>query len=88
MKSLIWDIFSCFEAISSLKATLLKLELVTVGEVQHEEELAIILNFSISSMPLTYMRLPLGASLKSKAIWNVAVEKMERMDSWKMIYLS
>jgi hypothetical protein len=80
--------FSCFEAISSLKVNLKKLELVAVGEVQHEEELANILNCSISSMPLTYMRLPLGASFKSKAIWNVAVEKMKRMDSRKKIYLS
>jgi hypothetical protein len=80
--------FSCFEAISSLKVNLQKLELVAVGEVQHEEELANILNCSISSMPLTYVRLPLGASFKSKAIWNVAVEKMKRMDSQKKIYLS
>jgi hypothetical protein len=78
MKSLMWDIFSCFEAISSLKVNLQKLELVAVG----------VLNCSITSMTLTYMRLPLGAFFKSKAIWNVAVEKMERMDSWKKIYLS
>jgi hypothetical protein len=80
--------FSCFEAISSLKVNLQKLELVAVGEVQHEEELANILNCSISSMPLMYVRLPLGASFKSKAIWNVAIEKMKRMDSRKKIYLS
>lgn len=63
IRSLIWDIFSCFEAILGLKVNLQKSELVAVGEVQHEEELTDILNCNISSMPLTYLGLPLALLL-------------------------
>jgi hypothetical protein len=66
--------------------------LVVVGDVSHQEDLANILNCSISSLPLKFSRLPLGASFKLKAIWDVIVEKMEkkkkRLASWKKINLS
>jgi hypothetical protein len=52
--------------------------LVVVGDVSHQEDLANILNCSISSLPLKFSRLPLGASFKLKAIWDVIVEKMEK----------
>ena len=58
-------ILLCFEAILGLKVNLWKFELVAVGDVLHEEELADILNCSISSLPLKYFRLPVGASYKS-----------------------
>lgn len=57
-----------------------------VGHVPHQEELANIMNCSISSLPLKYMGLPLGASFNSKAIWDGVVEKMERrLASWKKL---
>jgi hypothetical protein len=71
-------ILVCFEAISGLKVNLWKSGLVVVGHVPHQKELADILNCSISSLPLKYLGLPLGASFKSKAIWDEVVEKMER----------
>jgi hypothetical protein len=38
---------------------------------------------------LTYLGMPLGASFKSKAIWNSIVEKMEhKLAGWKSLYLS
>lgn len=81
-------IFPCFEAILGLKVNLRKSVLVAVGEVLHQKELAGILNCDISFLPLTYLRLPLGASFKSKAIWD-PVEKIERrLANWKKIYLS
>jgi hypothetical protein len=52
--------------------------LVVVGDVSHQEDLANILNCSISSLPLKFSGLPLGASFKLKAIWDVIVEKMEK----------
>jgi hypothetical protein len=61
-------IFLCFEAVSGLKANLQISELVVIGEVPHIEELARILYCSISSLPLRYLGLPLGAPFKSKAI--------------------
>jgi hypothetical protein len=46
------------------------------------------MNCSISSLPLKYMGLPLGASFNSKAIWDGVVEKMERrLASWKEAWL-
>jgi hypothetical protein len=42
------------------------------------------------SLPLECKGLPLGASFKSKTIWDGVVEKMEKkkLASWKKIYLS
>jgi len=82
-------ILLCFEAISGLKVNLQKSELVAMGEVPYIEELANIFSCNISSLPLHYLGLPLGAPLKSKAVWDGVVEKMEkRLASWKKIYLS
>jgi hypothetical protein len=79
----------CFEAISGLKVNLQKSELLAVGEVPYIEGLANILGCNISSLPLHYLGLPLGAPFKSKAIWDEVIEKMEkRLASWKKIYLS
>jgi hypothetical protein len=63
-------ILLCFEAISGLKINLRKSKLVTVGHEPNQEELADILSCSISSLPLKYLGLPLGAPFKSKAIWD------------------
>jgi hypothetical protein len=50
-----------------------------MGQVPNKEELADILNCSISSLPLKYLGLLLGASSKSKAIWYRVVEKIEKV---------
>lgn len=61
-------IFLCCGAISGLKVNLQKSKLVDIWEVPHIEELASILCCNISSLPLGYLDLPLGAPFKSKAI--------------------
>jgi hypothetical protein len=71
-------ILLCFKAISGLKVNLKKSKLVAVGEVPYIEELANILSCNISSLPLRYLGLPLGAPFKSKAIWDGLVEKIEK----------
>lgn len=68
-------ILLCLVAISHLKVNLRKSKLVAVGKVQHQEELANILNCNKSSLPLKYLGLLLGASFKSKVIWDGVVEK-------------
>lgn len=68
-------ILLCFEAISRLKIYFQKSELVAMGEVLNIEELADILSFRISSFPLKYLGLPLGAPFKSKAIWDGVVRE-------------
>jgi len=70
-------ILLCFEVVSGLKVNLGISELVAIGEVTLQEELADILSYSIFSLPM-----------KSKAIWDGGVEKMEKiLASWKKIYL-
>jgi hypothetical protein len=82
-------VFIWFQAISGLKINLSKSELVPVGSVQNVPELESILGCRVSSLPLTYLGLPLGASFKSKTIWAGVVEKMEkRLAGWKRMYLS
>jgi hypothetical protein len=81
-------ILLCFEVVSGLKVNLGISELVAIGEVTLQEELADILSYSIFSLPMKYLGLPPDASFKSKAIWDGGVEKMEKiLASWKKIYL-
>ena len=66
-----------------------KSELVPVGDVLNMDELVAILGCRQSSVPMTYLGLPLGAKFKDRAIWNPILEKMERrLASWKRLYLS
>jgi hypothetical protein len=38
---------------------------------------------------MSYLGLPLGASFKETAIWNLVLERVEkRLASWKRLYLS
>jgi hypothetical protein len=57
------------------KINLGKFEMVPMGEVLEVEDLADICK--ISTLPMKYLGLPLGARYKSKAIWNPILEKME-----------
>lgn len=60
--------------------------MVHVGIVENVDELAGILGCTVSSLPLKYLDLLLGASLKAKSIWDGAIEKIERcLASWKMM---
>lgn len=54
-------LFLCFEAVSALKINLAKLELVLVGSVEDVGGLADILGYRVSSLPMKYLGLPLGA---------------------------
>jgi hypothetical protein len=76
-----------FEAISGLKINLDKSVLVPVGIVDNMDDLAGILGCGVSSLPLKYLGLPLGAPFK--ASWDEVVGKIERrLASWKRLYLS
>ena len=79
----------CFEAVSGLKINLAKSVLVPVGDVDNVDELADIMECGVSSLPLKYLGLPLGACFKAKSIWDGVLEKMEqRLAGWKRLYLS
>ena len=53
---------------SSLHINLAKSELVLVGEVLNMGELVALLGCRQSSLPMTYLRLPLGAKFKNREI--------------------
>jgi hypothetical protein len=81
-------LFLCFEAVSGLKVNFAKFVLVPVGYVDNVDSLADILGCGVSSLPLQYLGLPLGASFKAKSIWDGVVGKIERrLASWKQMYL-
>jgi hypothetical protein len=63
-------LYLCFEAASSLRINTAKLELVLVGNVSNVEGLASILGCRVSSLPMKYLGLPLGASFKVKSVWD------------------
>ncbi|KAG6649906.1 hypothetical protein CIPAW_06G006500 [Carya illinoinensis] len=43
----------------------------------------------VSSLPLKYLGLPLGATFKARTIWDEVMEKIEkRLAGWKRVYLS
>jgi hypothetical protein len=82
-------LFLCFEVVSSLKVNLAKSVLVPVGNVDNVDGLVGILGCGVSSLPLKYLGLPLGACYKAKSIWDGAVKKIERqLASWKQKCLS
>jgi hypothetical protein len=79
----------CFEVVSGLHINLGKTEIVPVGLVPEVHDLAQVLGATITSIPMKYLGLPLGAWFKSKDMWNPIVGKMEkRLAGWKRIYLS
>ncbi|XP_041011404.1 uncharacterized protein LOC121255192 [Juglans microcarpa x Juglans regia] len=79
----------CFADVSGLNINLSKSELVLVGDVHDAENFATLLGCKLSSLPMKYRGLPLGASFKSVRIWNDMVKKVERgLASWKRLYLS
>jgi hypothetical protein len=57
-------LFICFEAVLGLKISLAKSDLVPVGNVNNVEGLTRILGCRVSSLPLKYLGLPLGAPLR------------------------
>jgi hypothetical protein len=79
----------CFEAVSSLKVNLPKSALVPVGSLDDIEQFAGLLGCGISSLPLKYLGLQLGASFKLKTMWPKLEELMARwLAPWKRMYLS
>jgi hypothetical protein len=66
-----------------------KSETVPIGVMPNLSTLADIMCCRIGALPMTYLGMPLGASFKSKSIWNSIVEKMEcKLVGWKSLYLS
>lgn len=69
-------LLSCFETVLGLKISLFKSELFQVGEEYNIESLAWVLGCKIGYLPLSYLCLPIGASFKSKGIWEPIVDRI------------
>ena len=79
----------CFEAAFGLKVNLSKSEMVQIGQVSNLTNLAALLECKISTVPMKYLGMPLGARFKSKPIWDPILEKLGRkLAGWKHLYLS
>jgi hypothetical protein len=53
------------------------------------DELASIMSCGVSSLPLKYLGLQLGAPFKAKTIWDYVVGKIERrLACWQRMYMS
>ena len=78
-----------FEAASSLRINLAKSELITVGEVEDIEDMAVELGCRVGDFSIKYLGLPLGAHHKALSMWDGVEERMRRrLDLWKRHYLS
>ena len=69
---------SCFQAFTGLKVNVGKSEIVPAGEVNNLVALASILQCRVGSLPMKYLGMPLGTSLKTASIWNPILEKKEK----------
>ena len=58
-------VLSCFQAFMGLKVNVGKSEIVPVGEVNNLDTLANILQCRMGSLPMKYLRMPLGTSFKT-----------------------
>jgi hypothetical protein len=63
-----WCLFLCFEVVLKLKINLAKSKLVPIGAMEDFGGLASILGCRVSSLPVKYLGLLLGASFKEKSI--------------------
>jgi len=60
-----------------------------VGNANNVDGLANILGYTLTSLPMKYLGLLLGAPFKAKSIWDGVIEKIEcHLVEWKMMYLS
>jgi len=72
-----------------LKVNLAKSALIPIGEVPDLPQLALFFGCGVDSLPSTYLGLPLGASYKSKIVWEPVIEKFQRrLAGWKSKLLS
>lgn len=71
------------EVVSGLKINLKKSKILVVDCVPELANYTRILSYEVESFPSMYLCLPLGASYRSKLIWNPEIERIEQKLSWK-----
>ena len=66
------------EVMSGVRVNLSKSALIPVGEVPNVHNLARFFGCGVEYLPSSYLGLPLGASYKSIAVWNLVVERFHK----------
>jgi len=67
-----------FEAMSGLRVNLSKSLIILIGEVPNVNVLAHFFGCRVDYLPSSYPGVPLGASYKSKAVWDPIVERFHK----------
>ena len=78
-----------FEVMLGLKINLSKSVIIPIGEVPELESLAQFFGCGFDSLPSSYLGLLLGASFKSKVVWEPVMERFrKKLAGWKSVLLS
>ena len=78
-----------FEAISGLRISLDKSEILPVGRVENLKVLALEVGCKVGRLPTSYLGIPLGAIHKSMAVWDGVEERFRRrLAMWKRQFIS
>ncbi|KAK2641017.1 hypothetical protein Ddye_022780 [Dipteronia dyeriana] len=83
-------ILRCFELVSGLKINFHKSCLVRIGKkLNREEDWTEAFRCASTSLPVTYLGLPLGGNSRREAFWNPVISKVEhRLAPWKSAFIS
>ncbi|KAJ9535108.1 hypothetical protein OSB04_un001812 [Centaurea solstitialis] len=78
-------ILTCFYDVSGLRINLSKCNLFGIGVSDPVvKDMADKIRCQVSSLPFTYLGLPVGGNMKKKALWSVVVEKInKKLSAWK-----
>lgn len=78
-----------FQMVSGLRVNIGKSKILPVGVVENIDNLASAFGCKISTLPSSYLGLPIGGPFKSKAMWNPVIERFDRrLAGWKKQLLS
>ncbi|XP_026383898.1 uncharacterized protein LOC113279419 [Papaver somniferum] len=82
-------ILQVYESITGLRVNLKKSTVISIGADQKVHEISKILNYKIESLPLKYLGMPFGATMKQTSIWEYVLEKFQKkLAIWKIKFLS
>lgn len=72
-----------FQINSGVKINLTKFESISVGIVDIIQELVLVFNFMVGTLPTIYLGLPLHASNKDLVVWNLVIDRVQkRLAGW------
>ncbi|KAF9610876.1 hypothetical protein IFM89_025338 [Coptis chinensis] len=67
-----------FEAVTGLKTNMAKTSLFAVGEIDNFEDLGRVMGCEVAKLPCRHLGLPLGASYRSKTVWDPVIETVQQ----------